>query len=219
MTEPPISLPRALPLEAISPVTLPPVTLVAWDGVELLDLAGPGEVFAVAGLPVRVATVRPGQILSQGFLKIEPSGLVQETPAGGILVVPGGNSEGARADAPLIEAIAHAAAHAELVLSVCTGALVLAEARLLDGLRATTWHGALDTLRTLAPQTEVVEGVRWVDNGRIVTAAGVSAGIDAALHVVARFLGPEARDRVARHMEYPVQPSDAANPLHARAQV
>jgi transcriptional regulator GlxA family with amidase domain len=88
------------------------------------------------------------------------------------------------------------------VLSVCTGALVLAAAGLLDGLEATTWHGAFDRLRAAAPGARVREGVRFVDNGRIVTSAGVSAGIDAALHLVGRLDGPERARAVARYMEY-----------------
>ena len=89
-----------------------------------------------------------------------------------------------------------------LIASVCTGALVLAKAGLLDGLRATTHHECFDLLRDLAPQTEIVENDRFVDNGRILTAAGISAGIDCSLHVVARLLGTEAAARTAQYMEY-----------------
>jgi len=160
-------------------------------------------VFAVAGFPVSVATVRPGTVTSQGFFRVEPTMLLRDVAPGGILVVPGGNSEGAREDAELLSALRDLAPGAHLILSVCTGALVLAAAGLLDGLEATTWHGALDPLRALAPRTRVVEGVRWVDNGRIITSAGVTAGIDASLHVVARQLGTAARDDVARYMELP----------------
>jgi transcriptional regulator GlxA family with amidase domain len=187
-----------------SPTEPPPVALVVWDGVELLDLAGPGQVFATAGCSVTVVAARPGPVSSQGFLTLVPAGLVRDV-RGGILVVPGGSSDRARADVDLMDGIRRAAESVDLILSVCTGALLLARAGLLDGLRATTWHGALSELRALSPGTEVVDGVRWVDNGRIVTAAGVSAGIDASLHVVARLLGTAVRDRVARYMEYPVR--------------
>lgn len=87
-------------------------------------------------------------------------------------------------------------------MSVCTGAFVLAKAGVLDGRIATTWFGALEKLRQMAPKTTVQEGRRFVDQGRVVTTAGVSAGIDGALHIVARLLGRAVADRTARYMEY-----------------
>jgi transcriptional regulator GlxA family with amidase domain len=96
---------------------------------------------------------------------------------------------------------------AELVLSVCTGVLLLAKAGLLDGLEATTHHGAIDLLRQTAPKATVHADRRFVDNGRVVCWAGVAAGIDMSLHVVARLLGREVAKRTARQMEYPWQPT------------
>lgn len=179
------------------------VQIVLWDGVELLDFAGPGQVLATAGFQLRTVAARPGSIVSQGFLRVEPDGVLGAGPAPDLLVVPGGSTERAVADSLLVEGVRTAASQARVVFSVCTGALVLAAAGLLDGLEATTWHRALDRLRAAAPRTRVVEGVRWVDNGRIVTAAGVSAGIDAALHLVGRLRGDAARQATARYMEYP----------------
>lgn len=98
------------------------------------------------------------------------------------------------------------AREAELVLSVCTGALMLARAGLLDRLEATTHHGALDLLREMAPQTTVHADRRVVDNGRVVCSAGVAAGIDMSLHVVARLLGREVAGKTAGLMEYLWQP-------------
>jgi transcriptional regulator GlxA family with amidase domain len=95
---------------------------------------------------------------------------------------------------------------AELVLSVCTGALLLAKAGLLDGLEATTHHGALDLLRQVAPRTIVHADRRFVDNGRVICSAGIAAGIDMSLHVVGRLLGQEAAVKTARYMEYPWEP-------------
>jgi transcriptional regulator GlxA family with amidase domain len=178
------------------------VHLVLWEGVELLDFAGPGQVFATAGYRVRAVAARPGAIVSQGFLRVEPDGILGDGDPPDLLVVPGGGSERAVADALLVEGVRRRAAEAGVVLSVCTGALVLAAAGLLDGLEATTWHGAFDRLRAAAPGARVREGVRFVDNGRIVTSAGVSAGIDAALHLVGRLDGPERARAVARYMEY-----------------
>jgi transcriptional regulator GlxA family with amidase domain len=91
---------------------------------------------------------------------------------------------------------------AERVLSVCTGALLLAKSGLLDGLEATTHHGAIDLLREVAPQTRVSPGKRFIDNGKIIVAAGISAGIDMSLYVVARLLGETEALKTAGYMEY-----------------
>jgi transcriptional regulator GlxA family with amidase domain len=95
---------------------------------------------------------------------------------------------------------------AEPVLSVCTGALLLARAGLLDGLEATTHHGAIDLLRGVAPKAVVTAGRRFVDNGQVVCSAGIAAGIDMSLHVVSRLLGEEVARETASRMEYPWQP-------------
>ena len=107
----------------------------------------------------------------------------------------------------LIDWIKARSQEAELVLSVCTGALLLARAGLLDGLEATTHHGATDLLRQVAPKTTVHADHRFVDNGRVVCSAGIAAGIDMSLHVVARLLGREMAEKTARQMEYPWQPT------------
>lgn len=94
------------------------------------------------------------------------------------------------------------AARAELTASVCTGAFLLGKAGLLDGKRATThWEDVAD-LRAMFPQVRVIEGARWVDEGSVVTSAGISAGLDMSLHVVARLAGSELAARTARQMQY-----------------
>ncbi len=98
--------------------------------------------------------------------------------------------------------ITEQANQAELVLSVCTGALLLAKAGLLDGLSATTHHSAISLLKELAPSATMLENNRIVDNGRILLSAGISAGIDLSLHVVHRLLGPQAAAETAAYMEY-----------------
>ena len=109
--------------------------------------------------------------------------------------------------AVLTDWIRQASEKAELVLSVCTGALLLAKTGLLDGLEATTHHGAIDLLRQTAPQTTVHADRRFVDNGRVVCSAGIAAGIDMSLHVLARLLGSDVAVRTAQQMEYPWQPT------------
>lgn len=91
---------------------------------------------------------------------------------------------------------------AELVLSVCTGSLILGAAGMLDGLEATTHFGAYEELRAVAPRCRVRTDMRYMDTGRLITSAGVSAGIDMALHVVARLLSGQVAQETARYMEY-----------------
>jgi transcriptional regulator GlxA family with amidase domain len=102
----------------------------------------------------------------------------------------------------ILDWLGRVARRAELILSVCTGALVLGKVGLLDGLQVTTHRGAYDLLREVAPKAVLREGERFLDNGRVVVAAGVSAGIDASLHVVERLLGSELAEEAAAYMEY-----------------
>jgi transcriptional regulator GlxA family with amidase domain len=102
----------------------------------------------------------------------------------------------------LTDWIAQRAQNTELVLSVCTGALLLAQAGLLDGLEATTHHGAVDLLRETAPRTRISPEKRFIDNGKVIVSAGISAGIDMALYVVGRLLGENEAIKTARYMEY-----------------
>jgi transcriptional regulator GlxA family with amidase domain len=106
-------------------------------------------------------------------------------------------------DPALIDWINQASERAELVLSVCTGALLLAKAGQLDGLEATTHHGAIDLLRQTALTTTVHADRRFVDNGLVICFAGIAAGINMSLHVVARLLGQEIAEKTPRQMEYP----------------
>ena len=187
------------------------VAILVFDDVEVLDFCGPFEVFSVTGRhesprPFRVYTVaeRPGPVTARNGLRVLPDHSLIDAPPADLLVVPGG--QGTRREmhnVPLLEWIGARAAEGELTLSVCTGALLLAKAHLLDGLSATTHHGAIDLLREAAPCTQVEPGRRLVDNGRVITSAGVAAGIDMACYVVARLLGQDVAEETARYMEYP----------------
>ena len=169
------------------------VAILVYDGVELLDFAGPGEVFAAAGR-FDVFTVGPtmSAVTSQGFVEVQPRYSVASAPRPDILIVPGGAAGNVISNAAVMSWIKSTAARAEQVLSVCNGAMVLAHAGLLDGLEATTHHGSIAALRQHAPRTKVHDDRRFVDNGKVVTAAGVSAGIDMSLHVVSKLLGAGA---------------------------
>jgi transcriptional regulator GlxA family with amidase domain len=145
-------------------------------------------------------------VRSQGFVTITPGHSISNCPAPDVLVIPGGNIDNVLASPALLDWIRRVAGTARYTMSVCNGALVLSEAGLLKGKRATTHHGSIAALRQRLGVAQVVDDKRWVDNGSIGTAAGVSAGIDLSLHVVGRLLDPSAATRVARYMEYTWDP-------------
>ncbi len=186
------------------------VAILLFDEIEVLDFAGPFEVFAVtdelSGHQLfRVVTVAPEQraIRARNGLSVNPDHALADCPRPDILIVPGGF--GTRAllkNQPVLDWIKAINATAEIVASVCTGSVVLGRAGLLDGLKATTHHECFELLRTHAPRTTIVETDRFLDNGRILTAAGISAGIDMSLHLVARLHGAAVAEKTARYMEY-----------------
>lgn len=184
--------------------------IVIFDEVEVLDFAGPFEVFSVTGRrqklePFDVYTVaeRQAPVAARNGLSINPRYAFADCPPPDILVVPGGYGTRREMKNPvMLEWITSVAPSCELVLSVCTGALVLGAAGLLDGRDATTHFMAFDELRLVAPNAQVREDQRIVDNGNVILSAGVSAGIDMSLHVVARLLGADVARETARYMEY-----------------
>ena len=200
----------AAPASGARPATLQ-VAIVLYPGVELLDFAGPGEVLAAAGnaaaqrgVPAtRVFTVASTKepIVSQGFVKVLPEFSVDDAPRPDVVVIPGGSSGQLTDDPRFMRWLAAVQAEAT-TLTVCTGAFAAWKAGMLDGLTATTHHGSTARLRQLATRTTVVDGRRFVDNGKVITTAGVSAGIDGALHLVARRFGRAVADETARYMEY-----------------
>jgi putative intracellular protease/amidase/catechol 2,3-dioxygenase-like lactoylglutathione lyase family enzyme len=192
------------------------VAILIFEDVEVLDFCGPFEVFSVANrftdspaFHVFTVAEKPGPVLTRGGLSVNPLHRLADCPRPDLLLVPGG--QGTRREmhnTALIEWIKARSQEAELVLSVCTGALLLAKAGLLDGLEATTHHGAIDLLREVAPKTTVHSDRLFADNGRVICSAGIAAGIDMSLHVVARLLGKEVAEKTARQMEYPLTQSD-----------
>jgi len=227
------------------------VGIIVFENVEVLDFAGPFEVFSAAarqpelGLTLETVGLAP-EVICRGGLVVKPSRLLSEEPTYDLLIVPGGPGAramvaAARAAAsatrpgdsatglgprrserpatgpdprtatfgrdPAAEArsiIQYVTAHADrkaVVASVCTGAYFLAEAGLLDGRRATIHHGALEHFRETYPEVQVA-AERYVDLGRVLTSGGVSAGIDMALHLVDRLLGPQVSQTVADILEW-----------------
>ncbi len=188
------------------------VAIVVYEGMEILDFAGPAEVFAAAGsfahpgkgtaLNVYTVSKSTKPLKSQGFITIVPEYSIENAPRPDLVVIPGGSSGSITNDPEFFGWVKGAAGKSEVTLTVCTGAFVLAKAGYLDGKEITTWYGAVEKLRLEAPKSTVQSGRRFVDNGRFVTTAGVSAGIDGSLHVVARLFGRAVADQTARYMEY-----------------
>jgi transcriptional regulator GlxA family with amidase domain len=190
-----------------------------FDDVEVLDFAGPFEVFAVARSPtgdaafdVVTVALEPGEVTARNGLRIVPTFTTSKLEGADILVVPGGlGTRREMARPAMLSFIRAASGSAELILSVCTGALLLGAAGLLKGQAATTHWAAIDELRALDAGAEILPEARVVDNGRLVVSAGVSAGIDAALHVVGRFLGRAQAEAAAREMQYDWTYADAGS--------
>jgi len=184
--------------------------ILIFDDVEVLDFAGPFEVFSVTNelnnyslLNVYTVAREKKPVKARNGLSVNPDYSINEATHPDILIVPGGS--GTR---PILQQqdiltwIRQSAENADRVLSVCTGALLLAKVGLLDGLKATTHRSALELLGELAPNTEIVREVRFVDNGKVITAAGISAGIDMSLYVVELLYGKEIAQQTAAYMEY-----------------
>jgi transcriptional regulator GlxA family with amidase domain len=197
----------------------PPDTLTVgiylYDGVEVLDLAGPFEVFSDAALvavrstpgarpPFRVFTLgaTAAAVTAGGGLIVEPQFTIASHPPLDVLIVPGGAVEAELGRAGVIAWIAATHQTAQITVSVCTGAFLLGEAGLLAGKRATTHWDDIAELGRMFPDTDVVDDARWIDEGSIVTAAGISAGLDVSLHLVARLAGDDLARETARYMDY-----------------
>lgn len=194
----------------VLPLTAPadgvPVAFLLSDGAVMIDFAGPWEVFQDARVPSRTAaafniytvaeTTHP--IAVSGGATLIPKYDLSNAPAPKVVVVPA-QAEPTQA---VIRWLRNVAREADVVMSVCTGAFVLAAAGLLDGHNVTTHHGSFTTLSMQYPQLTVKRGARFVDEGAIATSAGLSAGIDLALHIVARYFGTQTAQSTAYYMEY-----------------
>ena len=192
------------------------VGILIFPDVEILDFCGPFEVFASATLPpetdggpetrlFEVFTVaeRPEIVACRGGLLVQPNHTLDNHPPLDVVVIPGGyGTRRAQENPVVLDWITQQRQKGAMTTSVCTGAFLLGAAGLLDGLRATTHWTTIEGLRGSLPATNVLAGVRVVDEGEIITSAGVSAGIDMALHVVRRLHGDEVARRTARDMEY-----------------
>jgi transcriptional regulator GlxA family with amidase domain len=192
------------------------VGIVVFDDVEVLDFCGPFEVFSVTRLnaerrreepsPFAVLLVaqQAGVVTAAGGLRVVPDVTLDACPALDVLVVPGGWGTRREIHNPeLLAWIAQRGRQVETLTSVCTGAMLLGHAGLLDGRRATTHWRSLDWMSESFPQVTVERALHVVEDGHVVTSAGISAGIDMALRVVARYHGDAIARATARQMEYP----------------
>jgi transcriptional regulator GlxA family with amidase domain len=180
--------------------------LLLFDEVEVLDATGPFQVLTTAarlGAPTRVVTVaRAGPVVARGGLRLLPSHTIVDSPELDLLIIPGGVTEAVERDEAVLHWIAAQRRYVPLTLSICTGAFILAAAGQLDGRPvATHWEDEAE-LAHRWPTLTVHKGVRWIDDGDLVTSAGISAGVDASLHVVDRLFGRALADRTARQMDY-----------------
>jgi transcriptional regulator GlxA family with amidase domain len=182
------------------------IEILIYDGFDDLDAFGPFEVLTGAGFDTRLVTIEPRDVIcSSHGARIVPDGVLGDPD---LVLVPGGgwndgSPQGARAEAekgdiPRALAARHAAGGR--VGSVCTGAMLLAAAGILEGRPAITHHSAVEDLR--AAGADVRDGERFVDDGDVVTAAGVTSGIDLALHIVAQHKGERVAEIVSREIEW-----------------
>ncbi len=190
------------------------VGILIFNDVEVLDFAGPFEVFSVTDelnnhtlLNVYTVGLTAEPVKAKNGLKVIPDFALKTCPQPDYLIIPGG--AGTRAlltDPPFLSWIKRIAPVCSNILSVCSGSLVLAVTGLLKGLKATTHHQVLDELASLAPDTEVIRNQRFVDNGKILTSAGVAAGIDMSLYMIGRLYGDDMAHKAAQYIEYDYTP-------------
>ncbi len=196
--------------------------IVLFENVEVLDFCGPFEVFSVTRLneerrreepsPFEVLLVaeKDAPVITTGGMKVIPDHTFDNCPKLHILVVPGGWGVRKEIRNPtMLNWVRTRASEVETLTSVCTGSMILGFAGLLDGHRATTHWRSLDWMRESFPAVTVEYEKRVVEHGAVITSAGISAGIDMSLKVVARHCGQDIARATARHMEYPY-PDDNA---------
>jgi len=183
-----------------------PVAFLISDGAVVIDFCGPWEVFQdvmIPGreeMPFRLYTVAETKkpIRTSGGMQIVPDYTIQNAPPPKVIVIP---AQSAPSPA-VLEWIRKSSKNTDVTMSVCTGAFVLAKTGLLTGKSATTYHGAFGRFEMQFPDVQLKRGARFVENGNLATAGGLSSGIDLALRVVERYYGREVARKTAYNMEY-----------------
>lgn len=182
------------------------VAILMFDEVQIIDFAAPYEVFGHAGFEVFTVSTDGKPLTTVMGLDVTPTYSFENMPDADAILVPGGNVHHAMQSPKIQQWLKAQQTKAEHLLSVCTGSHILAEAGLLDGLSATTFHRAIKGLGKDYPNINIQAEKRFVDNGQIITSAGLSSGIDASLHLVGKVLGLERAKTIAMHIEYDWDP-------------
>lgn len=186
------------------------VGIFLFNDIELMDFAGPFEVFSVTselnnnelfntftisqdGLPVR----------SVNGLKVQPDYHFNNHPDLDILIIPGGiGTKTEMVKEEVLDWVKKQYQYSKITFSVCSGARILGKLGILDGITSTTHHEVIPELREIAPRSNVLEGIRYIDHGKVMTSAGISAGIDLSLYIVGKLLGKKYVDETVVYMEY-----------------
>ena len=184
------------------------IGIYIYDQAEVLDFSGPFEVFIVAnrlanlGWNIWLVAEEKSLVEARGVFQVKPHYSIQNVPELDVLIVVGGVHSDELRKAEVINWIRKTAEKTQITASVCTGAFLLAEAGLLDGLEVTTHWEDIPDLQRNYPSLQVRKGIRWIEQGKLFTAAGISAGIDMSLELVARLADAELAERTAKQMEY-----------------
>lgn len=198
------------------------IGILLFDRVEELDCIGPYEILGAAedrrpeDIKVKTYALDRLEITCNKRMKLVAHALCADAPQLDVLLVPGGNGSRAASENPaLIDWIQRQAKGAKWVTSVCTGARILQAAGLIDGKRITTFHDAIPELRAAGRASEVLDDVRYVQDGNLVTSAGVSAGIDMTLWLLGQLTSPAFAREVQAYVEYFPSPPYSAEVSHA----
>jgi len=189
------------------------VAILLFNHAQVLDYAGPYDVFTSAGSKnFNVYTVGASKeaITTMPNLSVNPQYSIIDCPKPDILIIPGGMWTSVGEET--LKWIKENSMEADYTFSICTGAFILAETGLLDGLEATTHSAGLDILEKKYPAIKKVHHhARFIDNGKVITSAGVSAGIDASFHLIEKILGKDWAIAIANNLEYKYAPTERSN--------
>ncbi|WP_088329113.1 DJ-1/PfpI family protein [Lacimicrobium sp. SS2-24] len=178
------------------------VAILMFDDVQIIDFAAPYEVFGQAGYEVFTVSENGKTVNTVMGLSVNPDHSFKTMPEADAILVPGGDVHEVMKNESVQQWLTAMQRKSEHILSVCTGSHILAESGLLDNQSATTFHRAIDNFEETYPDITVLRQKRFVDNGQVVTSAGLSSGIDASLHLVSKVSGEEKARTVAMHIEY-----------------
>jgi transcriptional regulator GlxA family with amidase domain len=186
------------------------VGILMFNEIEVLDFAGPFEVFSVTSelndyrlLRVHTISKDGSLVVAVNGLKILPDYSFNNHPPIDILVIPGGvGTKREMEDPDVLEWVYRNYLSAKITFSVCSGARILGQLGLLNGMESTTHHEVMAHLKEIAPDTRINSEARFVDNGKVMTCGGITAGIDLSLHIVGKLFGQSIRQKTVAYMEY-----------------